>query len=136
MEGLNNSKIEKLFQMEDLESLAERDHREKEEKFYRDRKKMIFNKLGEKRHLQIQSKQNTIQMYFAPEVPEDMQMDIQKEEDFYEVPGKKTYARVDQHFKKKEIRRAGKNAGIVILHGTSNRIVPKYAAFTVDSWDM
>ena len=82
MEGLNNSKIEKLFQMEDLESLAERDHREKEEKFYRDRKKMIFNKLGEKRHLQIQSKQNTIQMYFAPEVPEDMQMDIQKEESF------------------------------------------------------
>ena len=82
MEGLNNSKIEKLFQMEDLESLAEQDHREKEEKFYRDRKKMIFNKLGEKRHLQIQSKQNTIQMYFAPEVPEDMQMDIQKEEEF------------------------------------------------------
>ena len=72
MEGLNNSKIEKLFQKEDLESLAELDHREKEEKFYRDRKKMIFNKLGEKRHLQIQSKQNTIQMYFTPETPEDM----------------------------------------------------------------
>ena len=65
-----------------------------------------------------------------------MQMDIQKEEDFYEVPGKKTYARVDQHFKKKEIRGAEKNADIVILHGTSNSIVPKYDAFTVDSWDM
>ena len=136
MEGLNYSKIERLFQMEDLESLSERDHREKEEKFYRDRKKMIFNKLGEKRNLQIQSKQNTIQMYFAPEVPEDMQMDIQKEEEFYEVPGKKTYAMIDQYFKKKEIRRARKNAGFVIIHGTSNRIVPKYAAFTVDSWDM
>ena len=71
MEGLNNSKIEKLFQMEDLGSLTERDYREKEEKFYRDRKKMIFNKLGKKRHLQIQSKQNIIQMYFTPEVPED-----------------------------------------------------------------
>ena len=82
MEGLNNSKIEKLFQMVDLESLTKRDHREKEEKFYRDRKKMIFIKLGEKRHLQIQSKQNTIQIYFATEVPEDIQMDIQKEESF------------------------------------------------------
>ncbi len=70
MEGLNNSKIEKLFQMEDLESLTERDHREKEEEFYIDRKKMIFNKLGEKRYLQIQCKQNTIQMNFAPKVPE------------------------------------------------------------------
>ena len=65
--------------MEDLESHIKRDYREKEEKFYRDRKKMIFNKLGEKRHLQIQSKQNTIQMYFALEVPEDLQMDIQTE---------------------------------------------------------
>ena len=97
---------------------------------------MIFNKLGEKRHLQIQSKQIIIQMYFAPEVPEDMQMDIQKEEEFYEVPHKIIMQGSTSTSKKKEIGKAGKNAGIIILHGTSNRIVPKYPAFTVDSWDM
>ena len=96
--------------MEELKSpTREQDNREKEEKFYWDRKKMIFNKIGKKRHLIFQSKQNTIKMHFAPEVPEDIQMDILKDEEFHEVPGKRIYARDDQQFKKKEIKRAGKS---------------------------
>jgi len=38
------------------------------------RKSMIQEKLFQKRHLQTQSKQRTLQKFFAPEEPQDIQM--------------------------------------------------------------
>ena len=49
----------------------------------------------------LYSKQNTIQMYFALEIPEDIYLDILKEEEKQIVQDIKTYERVLQHFKKR-----------------------------------
>ena len=66
-------------------------------------------------------------MYFAQEVPEDIDINIQTEEEKQENPGLKDMLGSINTSKKRK-RRTVKSVGFVILKATSKRIDPIYAA--------
>ena len=87
---LNPKEMQNLLKQEHLLSKENR------------RKSMIQEKLFQKRHLQTQSKQRTLQQFFAPEEPKDIQMkenvQMVEENKEEEIRGKR-YPNLNQHFK-------------------------------------
>ena len=78
---------------------------EKEEAWSKRRKRIIYERLAKTRFLNP-IKQNNITNYFAPEVPKDEPIMVESflEEEIQEDSGKKTYVRVDQHYKRNKIK--------------------------------
>ena len=105
MEGGNKTKerTEKIKERDDC--FKETIRTEKEESWSKRRKRIIFERLAKSRSLNP-PKQNNIINYFAPEVPKDEPIMVESfmEEENREDSGKKTYARVDQHYKRNKIK--------------------------------
>ena len=78
---------------------------EKEEAWSKRRKRIIYESLAKTRSLNP-PKQNNITNYFTPEVPKDEPTKVESfmEEENQEDSGKRTYSRVDQHYKRNKIK--------------------------------
>ena len=134
MEGGNNMKkrLDKFNERDD--HIKEINRKEKEESWSKRRRKMIMDKIGIKRSL-FPPKQNNITNYFAPEVPKDEPIMVEScmEEENQEGSGKKTYARVDQHYKRYKTKYK-RNVGIVIPGPTTRKTVNSLGASTARRW--
>ena len=105
MEGGNKTKERFDKSKERDEYWKEIIRTEKEESWTKRRKRIIFERLAKSRSISP-PKQNNITNYFAPEVPKDEPIMVESfmEEENQEDSGKKTYARVDQHYKRTKIK--------------------------------
>jgi len=101
MEGGNNLKEKSAIAIERDDYYRESLRTDREESWTKRRRRMINERIAISRSL-IPPKQNKITNYFAPEDPEDEPIEVEslKDEENQEDSGKKTYPRVDQHYKK------------------------------------
>ena len=101
MEGGNNLKEKSAIAIERDDYYRESLRTDREESWTKRRRRMINERIAISRSL-IPPKQNKITNYFAPEDPEDEPIEVEslKDEENQEDSCKKTYPRVDQHYKK------------------------------------
>ena len=134
MEGGNNLKEKSAIAIERDDYYRESLRTDREESWTKRRRRMINERIAISRSL-IPPKQNKITNYFAPEDPEDEPIEVEslKDEENQEDSGKKTYPRVDQHYKKAK-RKYKRKCCIVIPGPTIKKIANSLGASTARRW--